>query len=114
MDGYHEIRADGSLTGMDVEYLEALCDYVSWNVEYVKCGSWDDALDMLRERKIDLVGSAQYSKERAEMYQYASLASCHSCISVREWTRASISPASRASCKAAVSSYSRTLGAKIP
>ncbi len=75
MDGYHEIRTDGSFTGMDVEYLEALCDYVSWNVEYVECGSWDDALDMLREHKIDLVGSAQYSKERAETYQYASLAS---------------------------------------
>lgn len=75
MEGYHEIRADGSYTGMDVEYLEALCDYVSWNVEYVECESWDDALDMLREEKIDLVGSAQYSKERSEVYQYASLAS---------------------------------------
>lgn len=75
MEGYHEIRADGSYTGMDVEYLEALCDYVSWNVEYVECESWDDALDMLREKKIDLVGSAQYSKERSEVYQYASLAS---------------------------------------
>jgi len=75
MDGYHEIREDGSLTGMDVEYLEALCDYVSWNVEYVECESWNDALDMLREEKIDLVGSAQYSRERAEVYQYADLAS---------------------------------------
>lgn len=75
MEGYHEIRADGSFTGMDVEYLEALCDYVSWNVEYVECESWNDALDMLRDEKIDLVGSAQYSNERAEMYQYANLAS---------------------------------------
>ena len=75
MDGYHETRADGSFTGMDVEYLEALCDYVSWNVEYVECESWGDALDMLRNEEIDLVGSAQYSQERAEVYQYASLAS---------------------------------------
>lgn len=75
MDGYHEIRADGSFTGMDVEYLEALCDYVNWNVEYVECESWGDALDMLRNKEIDLVGSAQYSQERAEVYQYASLAS---------------------------------------
>ncbi len=75
MDGYHEIRGDGSLAGMDVEYLEALCDYVSWDVEYVECESWDCALDMLRQEEIDLVGSAQYSRERAETYQYASLAS---------------------------------------
>jgi len=75
MDGYHEIRADGSFAGMDVEYLDALCDYVNWHVEYVECESWGDALDMLLKEEIDLVGSAQYSQERAEIYQYASLAS---------------------------------------
>lgn len=75
MEGYNETRADGSRTGMDVEYLEALCDYVNWNIEYVECESWDDALTMLSEEQIDLVGSAQYSKERAEIYQYADLAS---------------------------------------
>lgn len=75
MEGYNETREDGSRTGMDVEYLEALCDYVNWNVEYVECESWDDALTMLSEKQIDLVGSAQYSKERAEVYQYADLAS---------------------------------------
>ena len=75
MDGYNEISADGSRAGMDVEYLEALCDYVSWNIEYVDCPSWGDALDMLLNEEIDLVGSAQYSQERAELYQYANLAS---------------------------------------
>ena len=75
MDGYNEIRADGSHGGMDVEYLESLCDYVSWNIEYVECESWNDALDMLLNHEIDLVGSAQYSKERAELYEYANLSS---------------------------------------
>lgn len=75
MDGYNERKADGSHGGMDVEYLEALCDYVSWNIEYVECPGWDEALDMLLHQEIDLVGSAQYSEERAELYQYASLAS---------------------------------------
>lgn len=75
MDGYNEIRSDGSYGGMDVEYLEALCDYVNWNIEYVECSSWNDALDKLLNKEIDLVGSAQYSKERAEVYQYADLAS---------------------------------------
>ena len=75
MEGYHEKKEDGSFTGMDVEYLEAVCDYVNWNIEYVECESWDGALQLLAEKKIDLVGSAQYSKERAEIYQYANLAS---------------------------------------
>ena len=75
MEGYNETNPDGSRTGMDVEYLEALNDYVNWNIEYVDCESWDDALTMLSEKKVDLVGSAQYSAERAKLYQYANLAS---------------------------------------
>lgn len=75
MEGYNETRADGSRTGMDVEYLNALSDYVNWNIEYVECESWDDALTMLLNKQVDLVGSAQYSAERAKLYQYANLAS---------------------------------------
>lgn len=75
MGGYHETLADGSLSGMDVEYLENLGDYVNWNVEYVPCDSWDDALRMLADEEVDLVGSAQYSAARAEIYRYANLAS---------------------------------------
>ncbi len=75
MGGYHETMPDGSFSGMDVEYLENLCDYVNWSVEYVPCESWDEALKMLSDKEVDLVGSAQYSRERAEIYQYADLAS---------------------------------------
>ena len=75
MEGYNETRADGSRSGMDVEYLDELSDYVNWNIEYVDCESWDDALTMLLNKQIDLVGSAQYSADRAKLYQYADLAS---------------------------------------
>ena len=75
MEGYHETLEDGSLSGMDVEYLENLGDYVNWNVEYVLCDSWDEALRMLENKEVDLVGSAQYSAERAKVYRYADLAS---------------------------------------
>ena len=73
MDGYHIINPDGSHGGMDVEYMNALCEYTSWNVEYVSCDSWEEALQMLSDKKVDLVGSAQYSFERAEKYLYADL-----------------------------------------
>ena len=75
MDGYNETDADGMLTGMDVDYLESLCNYVNWEIEYVKCDSWDDALSLLSAHEVDLVGSAQYSVQRAEIYQYANLSS---------------------------------------
>ena len=75
MDGYHITNADGSYDGMDVEYLNALCEYTNWEIEYVDCDSWEDALQMLSDKQIDLVGSAQYSAERAQTYQYADLSS---------------------------------------
>ncbi|MCH5260465.1 MAG: EAL domain-containing protein [Lachnospiraceae bacterium] len=75
MDGYNVTEADGTFGGMDVDYLNALCNYINWEIEYVPCDSWDDALAMLSAHEVDLVGSAQYSVERATIYQYANLSS---------------------------------------
>lgn len=75
MDGYHNTEADGSCGGMDVEYLNAICNYADWQIEYVKCDSWEEALQLLRDKEVDLVGSAQYSAERAEEFLYADLSS---------------------------------------
>lgn len=75
MRGYNDIDEDGNVSGMDVDYLEEVCRYTDWELEYVPCGSWDNALTKLSNKEVDLVGSAQYSDERAETYRYASLSS---------------------------------------
>lgn len=75
MNGYHIKGEGGSYTGMDVEYLDALCNYTNWEIEYVECKDWDAALQLVADHKADLVGSAQYSAERAATYQYADLSS---------------------------------------
>ncbi|MEY8390889.1 EAL domain-containing protein [Lachnospiraceae bacterium 45-W7] len=75
MDGYHIKLGEQNYDGMDVQYLKALCEYADWKVEYVECASWDEALALLSAQKVDLVGSAQFSEERSEIYQYASLPS---------------------------------------
>lgn len=75
MAGYHEKDKDGKFTGMDVEYLDELCRYANWEIEYIECENWDDALRLVSSKKADLVGSAQYSAERAASYQYADLSS---------------------------------------
>lgn len=75
MNGYNELDENGNFSGMDVEYLEELCIYANWEIEYVECESWDKALQLVKEKKVDLVGTAQYSAERAKVYQYADLSS---------------------------------------
>ncbi|MCM1121169.1 MAG: transporter substrate-binding domain-containing protein [Eubacterium sp.] len=75
MESYHTYSQTEGYGGMDVAYLEQLCIYTGWDIEYVDCDSWDDALDKLEAKEVDLVGSAQYSEERAQRFDYASLAS---------------------------------------
>lgn len=75
MSGYNEKDQDGNPTGMDVEYLNEVCIYANWEVEFVDCDSWDEALQLVKDKKVDLVGTAQYSAERAKTYQYADLSS---------------------------------------
>ena len=62
MEGYHEKKENGKYAGMDVEYLEALCRYTDWEIKFVECASWDEALQLVAQKKADLVGSAQDRK----------------------------------------------------
>ena len=75
MDGFHIVNDDGTYGGIDVEYLHEISHYTTWDFEYVVCESWNDALQKLANKEVDLVGSAQYSAERAEIYTYADLSS---------------------------------------
>lgn len=75
MQGYHTYSETEGYDGVDVAYLKELCSYTGWKIEYVDCESWDDALLKLEAKEVDLVGSAQYSKERAEIFDYAALPS---------------------------------------
>lgn len=86
MEGYHMYSEADGYGGMDAAYLETLCGYTGWNIEYVDCSTWDDALLKLEEREVDLVGSAQYSKERGKLFDYAALSSgyTYGCLFVEE------------------------------
>lgn len=75
MQGYHIYSDADGYGGMEVAYLNELNVYTGWNVEYVDCDSWDDALGKLEAKEVDLVGTAQYSLERAQTFAYAALPS---------------------------------------
>lgn len=86
MEGFHIYSDTDGYGGMDVAYLEELSSYTNWDIEYVECDSWNAALEKLEAREVDLVGSAQYSPERAEVYDYAALSSGYTfgCLFVEE------------------------------
>ena len=72
--GFIEKDADGSFTGYGVEYLKELSKYTSWEYEYVY-GSWSECLERLKNGEIDLLCTAQYTKERDELYDYCEYSS---------------------------------------
>lgn len=86
MEGFHTYSEEEGYGGMDVAYLEELCGYTGWEIIYVECESWNDALTKLEAKEVDLVGSAQYSEERAKAYDFAALSSGYTfgCLFVGE------------------------------
>ena len=71
LEGYHVKNSDGSYSGVEVEYLQLLSTYTDWDIKYVECATWKDALDKLEHHQVDLVGAGQYTEERAEKYLFA-------------------------------------------
>lgn len=65
---YYKGTENHSVDSYDRAYLEKLSEYTNLKYEYVNCVSWKNALEKLQKHEIDLVGTMQYSEERAEKY----------------------------------------------
>lgn len=72
--GFIEKTADGTIDGYGVAYLNEISHYTGWRYEYVYA-TWQECLDLLAKGEIDLLGMAQYTPERSEKYEFASLPS---------------------------------------
>ena len=71
--GYHGFiveRKDGSYYGYGAEYLAKIAEYTGWHYEYVE-DDWKNLLQMLAEKKIDLLCMAQRTEDRAAAYDYS-------------------------------------------
>lgn len=62
---------DGAVDSYDSAYLAKIEEYSNICFEYVDCGTWSDALTMLRNHEIDLVGTMQRSNEREKEYDFS-------------------------------------------
>ena len=60
----------GEFTGYGVEYLNKISEYTGFRYEYVY-GSWPALMEQLKSGEIDLLCNAQYTDERAEIYDYS-------------------------------------------
>ncbi len=67
--GMLESNEKENYDGYASEYMDEIAKYEGWNYEFVE-DSWDNLLDMLANGEIDMICTAQYSKERDEIFDY--------------------------------------------
>lgn len=71
-DGYHMMNEKGEYSGYGYDFLSLASRYIDVDYEYIGYeNSWDDMLDMLADGQIDLVTSAQMTKERIEEFEFS-------------------------------------------
>lgn len=68
---YYMQDESGEIHSYDRSYLDKVSEYSNLDFEYVDCGTWDNALKMLREHQVDLVGTMQNTPDREKMYSIA-------------------------------------------
>jgi len=64
------ITPDGKITGFWPELIERIALEENWRIEYVKCG-WEDCLENLRNKTIDILPDIAFTKKRAKLYHFS-------------------------------------------
>lgn len=70
MGNYYSVEPGGNIVSYDNDALDKISSYPGLKFEYVDCGTWSNALKMLEEHQVDLVGTAQWSRQREDKYEY--------------------------------------------
>jgi signal transduction histidine kinase/CheY-like chemotaxis protein len=71
-EGYHQIDQNGIRSGYGYDLLQEMVGYTNWNYEYVGYdSSWSEMQDMLENGEIDILSSAQKTKERLQRFDFS-------------------------------------------
>lgn len=71
LTGFQGYDENGNPAGYNVEYLDKLAEYTGWSYEYVHAQSWLEAVEMLRQGKVDIVAPAQRTREREDEFLFS-------------------------------------------
>ncbi len=68
--GFIEKATDATFTGYGADYLHKISEYTGYQYDYVY-GTWPELLAKLQNHEIDFLCTAQYTDERAAIYDYS-------------------------------------------
>lgn len=72
---FQEINNDGSYSGYSYDYLQAISQYNGWKYDFITGYTSSECLQLLKEGKIDLMGTVLKTEERLEIYDFADYSS---------------------------------------
>ena len=75
MEGAQKIDKDGNLSGFYYDYLQAIMQYNSWDLEFITNCDWDSCLEMLKTGQIDILCGVQKNAEREKVYDFSEASS---------------------------------------
>ncbi len=75
----------GEYYGFNIEYLYEISKRTGWHYQFVECGSWNHAYDMLKNGDIDLVPGVYHTtaREKDMLYPTIPMSDMYSTLSVR-------------------------------
>ncbi|MDD4371171.1 MAG: ATP-binding protein [Anaerostipes sp.] len=69
LGSYYQKKGNKLVKSYDKAYLEEIGKYTGMKFEFVDCGTWDQAINMLEAHEIDLLGTMQWTREREDKYE---------------------------------------------
>lgn len=69
--GFHDYDDKGNPIGYDVDYLNKIAEKTGWKYKYVNTGTWDNSIQMLKNKQIDLLAPAQFTLDRQKIFDYS-------------------------------------------
>ncbi len=70
MEGFSYYDEYGELKGYCIDYLKRLSTLTGWTYEYVQLDDFNDGLDKLDQKEIDLLAPVMYTPKRQEKYAF--------------------------------------------
>ena len=75
MEGAQKVDKDGNLSGFYYDYLQAVLQYNTWDLEFVTNCDWDSCLEMLQKGEIDILCGVQKTPEREKIFDFSEASS---------------------------------------
>lgn len=72
LENYHAVK-DGEVYGYEVEYLNKLTEITGWNIDYIELKNWNDGLEKLRNKEIDMLSPAQITEDRLNDFIFSAM-----------------------------------------